>query len=199
MAEEAVEDATSPRHGVSEEDPMEREMRSFRDLTNWMNEIFAASNCRDLRFLEGSSRRERVLKIGNVVVDCKDGLVMLCFVDLLAPNTVDWGSVNQRTETGNALSRSECLVNCHYAISMIKQEPFWRSFNRIESLSNDGLDILNGDKALIGVIARNLINFHYLRTLTLMMAKKDVVTDQDILKWTNQQLQTAKMLPRFCR
>jgi len=125
-------------------------------------------------------------------------LVLLCFIDLLAPNAVDWKKVNQREENGNALSRSECLVNCHYAISMIKQEPFWRSFNGIESIPNDGLEVFNGNKSLILVIARNLINFHYLRTLTPMMDQKDLVTEQDILKWTNKQLQTAKMLPRFC-
>ena len=178
---------------------MEREMREERDITNWMNEIFAASKLYDLRYSDGTKHREHILKIINVVRDCKDGLVLLCFLDLLAPDIVDWNKANHREENGTALSRAECLVNCHYAISIMKQDPFWRSFHRIEAIPNDGLEIYNGNRTLILLIARNLINFHYLKTLTQIMDRNDMLTEQDILQWTNHQLKTAKMLPRFCR
>ena len=181
------------------EDAVDREIREERDLTNWLNEIFAASKLLDFRYFEGAKHRGRVLKIGGVVRDCKDGLVLLCFMDLLAPRTVDWDKVNRRKEDGAALSRSECLLNCHYAVSMLFEDPFCGSLQRVDSMPSDGHSLYDGNRPLIVAAARTLINFHYLRTLTQIMGRSEMLKEEDVLLWTNHELKTAKMLPRFCR
>ena len=42
------------------EDAVDREIREDRDLTNWLNEIFAASKLLDFRYFEGVKHRGRV-------------------------------------------------------------------------------------------------------------------------------------------
>ena len=173
-----------------EEDIVQREIREEKDIINWMNEIFSASLLYDKRY--GDDNKE-ILKISNVTRDLKDGLVLLYFMDLLAPNIVNWENVNKNFQD---LTRLQCLTNCHYIISLIKKEPFSSSFFEIESYPSDGNDIYNCNKDLIFKICHNLINYHYICTLTQLLGYK--ATEFDILHWTNEQLKKKLKYPRFC-
>ena len=180
------------------EDIVQREIREERDIVNWMNEIFSASNLLDKRIKD----QQVILKINNVTRDLKDGLVLLYFMDLMEPKCVDWNNVNTHNAddgdntNNNNLTRLQCLGNCHYIISLIKKEPFSSSFFNIESFPSDGSDIYNGNKDLIFKICHNLINYHYIVTLTQLLTFK--ATEFDILHWTNEQLKKKLKYPRFC-
>eukprot|EP00485_Elphidium_margaritaceum_P001585 CAMPEP_0202689364 /NCGR_PEP_ID=MMETSP1385-20130828/4639_1 /ASSEMBLY_ACC=CAM_ASM_000861 /TAXON_ID=933848 /ORGANISM="Elphidium margaritaceum" /LENGTH=1934 /DNA_ID=CAMNT_0049344485 /DNA_START=27 /DNA_END=5831 /DNA_ORIENTATION=+ len=169
--------------------PIERAIREEKDIVNWMNEIFSASKLMD-------PRTKQVLKIYNVTKDMKSGLVLLYFMHLMEPDIVDWNNVNQPSDDGTRLSRNQCLSNCHYVISVIKKEPLCSSFFDIESLPNDGNDIYNGKKDVVFKICRNLINYHYIKTLSELLGFK--ATEFDILHWTNEQLKKKLKYPRFC-
>jgi len=171
------------------EDAVERDIRKEKDIVNWMNEIFSASKLVD-------ERTNKVLKINNITKDLRDGLVLLYFINLMESELVDWSRVNKQSKSDEKLTRLQCTSNCHYVISLIKTEPISNSFFHVESFPNDGNDIYNGNKDLMFKLCQNLINHHYICTLSDLLGHK--VSEYDILHWTNEQLKKKLKYPRFC-
>eukprot|EP01083_Nonionella_stella_P170592 580887_1 len=172
------QEATSALSITAQSDETERKER---DVVNWMNDILCASNLSHL-------------KLSNLTRDVHDGLVLLSFMDLIAPAVVDWEKVNKEKAT---LTRQQCLTNCHHIVSLIKNEPFCLSFFGIEDVASDaGNRIHSGNKDIILKICANLINYHYVTILSDLFGFK--ATEYDIIHWSNNELKKKLKYPRFC-
>lgn len=111
----------------------------------------------------------------------QDGLVLLQAFDKIIPGSVTWRRV---AKTPQPLSRFKAVENTNYAIDLAKQ-------NRMQMVGIQGADIVDGTRTLVLGLVWQMMRRNILSTMAALSKGGREITDNDIVKWANDQVAKA--------
>lgn len=113
--------------------------------------------------------------------DLKDGLVMLQAFEKVMPGSVSFKHVNKKP-ANSEVSRFKALENTNYAVEIGKA-------NLFSLVGIEGSDIVDGNKLLTLGLVWQLMRRNITNTLSQLSNSNSNLSDADILKWANAQIQ----------
>jgi plastin-1 len=115
--------------------------------------------------------------VNNLFNDLRDGLVLLRVMDKIEPGIVEWNKVNQQLP----LNRFKMIENCNYAVDLGKKLKF-------SLVGIGGVDIVDGNKTLTLALVWQMMRHHVLSILKSLKVGGKEVTEEDMIKWANEQV-----------
>lgn len=109
----------------------------------------------------------------------QDGLVLLQAFDKVIPGSVTWRRVSK---TPLPLSRFKAVENTNYCLDLAKQ-------NNMHIVGIQGADIVDGSRTLTLGLVWQMMRRNILSTMASLSKNGREVTDSDIVKWANDQVQ----------
>ncbi|WWC59627.1 uncharacterized protein I303_102186 [Kwoniella dejecticola CBS 10117] len=119
----------------------------------------------------------------NLFEDLKDGYVLLQGFDKVIPGSVIWRRVSKPKE-GQELSRFKAVENTNYSVDLAKS-------NGMHIVGIQGSDIVDGTKTLVLGLVWQLMRLSINQTLASISKNGKGVTDQDIVKWSNDKVKSS--------
>ncbi|GEM12510.1 Ca2+-binding actin-bundling protein [Rhodotorula toruloides] len=117
--------------------------------------------------------------VHNLFEDLKDGLVLLQAFDKIIPGSVIWRRV---AKTPQPLSRFKAVENTNYALELAKQ-------NHMHIVGIQGADLVDGQRTLTLGLVWQMMRRNILSTMASLSKGGREITDSDIVKWANEQVQ----------
>ncbi|GAA5953832.1 hypothetical protein JCM8115_004172 [Rhodotorula mucilaginosa] len=117
--------------------------------------------------------------VHDLFEDLKDGLVLLQAFDKVIPGSVTWRRVSK---TPLPLSRFKAVENTNYCLDLAKQ-------NNMHIVGIQGADIVDGSRTLTLGLVWQMMRRNILSTMASLSKNGREVTDSDIVKWANDQVQ----------
>ncbi|BGP57638.1 hypothetical protein JCM8202_001013 [Rhodotorula sphaerocarpa] len=117
--------------------------------------------------------------VHDLFEDLKDGLVLLQAFDKVIPGSVTW----RRVAKGPLpLSRFKAVENTNYGLDLAKQ-------NNMHIVGIQGADIVDGSRTLTLGLVWQMMRRNILSTMASLSKNGRDITDSDIVKWANEQVQ----------
>ncbi|GAA6033058.1 hypothetical protein JCM8097_000123 [Rhodosporidiobolus ruineniae] len=113
--------------------------------------------------------------------DVSDGRILLQAFDKIIPGSVVWRRVNKGP---TPLSRFKAVENTNYVLDLAKQ-------NHMHIVGIQGADLVDQQRTLTLGVVWQMMRRNILSTLASLSKNGREVTDQEIVKWANEQVQKA--------
>ncbi|BGP02551.1 Fimbrin [Rhodotorula toruloides] len=117
--------------------------------------------------------------VHNLFEDLKDGLILLQAFDKIIPGSVIWRRV---AKTPQPLSRFKAVENTNYSLELAKQ-------NHMHIVGIQGADLVDGQRTLTLGLVWQMMRRNILSTMASLSKGGREITDSDIVKWANEQVQ----------
>ncbi|KAK4047323.1 fimbrin [Microbotryomycetes sp. JL201] len=111
--------------------------------------------------------------------DLKDGLVLLQAFDKMIPGSVVWRRV---AKTPQPLSRFKAVENTNYVLDLAKN-------NNMHIVGIQGADLVDGQRTLTLGVVWQMMRRNILSTMASLSKNGKEITDGEIVKWANDQVQ----------
>lgn len=166
----------------------EREARVF---TLWLNSLDVDPGVYDLyedlkvrsRSSSSLAPRQPMLRVHELTLGARsqDGLVLLQAFDKVIPGSVTWRRV---AKSPLPLSRFKAVENTNYVLDLARQ-------GNMHIVGIQGADLVDGQRTLTLGLVWQMMRRNILSTMASLSKGGRDISDSDIVKWANAQVQQA--------
>jgi plastin-1 len=114
----------------------------------------------------------------------QDGSILLQAFDKVIPGSVVWRRVGKSSSPDVPLSRFKAVENTNYALDLAKQ-------NNMHIVGIQGADLVDGSRTLTLGVVWQMMRRNILSTMASLSKGGRDITDSDIVKWANGEVQKA--------